>query len=210
MISGRPQRRTRAVLGALGAAMLACSLASAPPATALTGEHSPAWAPASDEHGDNGDNGEGEESEEHLTPADVEWHDTTFTVPPVGDCPEQEVAFHSGYGEVDEYVYSFAFGTVIQHADVTGNGHQDTLIIMDCGKRTAHTYTGVVAMATEQDEVRPLGTVVDPEHWTHLPADVAVWHGDITVTMTDLVTREVWTQYHRWDVDDAEFVRVDA
>ncbi|GAA2779430.1 hypothetical protein [Saccharopolyspora taberi] len=138
---------------------------------------------------------------------DVDWHNSEFSVPPVGSCPWQQVRFAAGAGETAEHVYRFAPDRDIVFADVTGEGVEDALIVMQCGPRDAEYSTALIAMTAD---AAPLGTVSNPGVWTRQPADFTVWYGDIAVRVTDFDTGEGWTEYYRWASSAKAFVRVDG
>ncbi|QUH04557.1 hypothetical protein HUO13_30635 [Saccharopolyspora erythraea] len=143
---------------------------------------------------------------------DVDWHNLEFTVPPVGSCPWQSVRFTDGAGEAGDRVYRYQPGKDVVFADVTGEGVEDALILMQCGPRDSEYSTALIAMTTSADgaAVLALGTVSNPGVWTQQPSDFTVWYGDIAVAVTDFDTEQVWTEYYRWASSAKAFVRVDG
>lgn len=142
---------------------------------------------------------------------DIDWHNAGFTVPAMGSCPAQEVLFSGGAGEAGNSVYRFTPDREIGYADVTGEGVEDALIMMDCGPRNSEYTSALIAMTTGEDgSVQPLGTVVNPDTWTHVPTDFTVWYGDIAAAITDIESGQRWTEYYRWAASARAFVRIDA
>ncbi|MBA8823691.1 hypothetical protein FHX42_001020 [Saccharopolyspora lacisalsi] len=140
---------------------------------------------------------------------DVDWHDATLPLPPVGSCPRNTVDFTDGEGRVDDSIYRFTPDREIHYADVTGEGVTDALIFMDCGPPASEYSTSLIGMTTRADgTVRALGTVVSTGVWTHQPTDVAVHGGLMAVTITDIETDRTWIQYYRWAASARAFVRV--
>ncbi|GAB3276120.1 hypothetical protein GCM10027563_03160 [Parasphingorhabdus pacifica] len=143
---------------------------------------------------------------------DVDWHGASFTVPAMSGCPRNHVEFSEGAGTAGDSVYRFTPNREITYADVTGDGVEDALILMDCGPRNSEYSTALIAMTTDQDgdSVRPLGTVASPAVWTQVPSDHMVWYGDIAVAITDWESERTWTEYYRWAPSAQAFVRVDG
>ena len=143
---------------------------------------------------------------------DVDWHNASFTVPAVAGCPTSHVDFSGGAGTTEDSVYRFTPDREITYADVTGDGVEDALILMDCGPRNSEYSTALIAMSTGPDgaSVRPLGTVASPKVWTQVPTDHTVWHGGIAVAVTDRETGRTWTEYYRWAPSAEAFVRIDG
>ena len=142
---------------------------------------------------------------------DVDWHNAEFTVPPVGSCPWQPVRFAAGHAETADSAYRFAPGREIVFADVTGEGVEDALVVMQCGPHDSEYSTALIGMTTDAAGAPvPLGTVSNPGVWTRTPADFTVWHGDIAVWVTDWDTEQSRTEYYRWASSAKAFVRVDG
>ncbi|MGP4017933.1 hypothetical protein [Saccharopolyspora sp. 5N708] len=143
---------------------------------------------------------------------DVDWRNAQFTVPLVGACPEQAVSFTGGAAQAGNSVYRFTPGREIGYADVTGEGVEDALILMECGPRDSEYSRALIAMTTSQDGIgiRPLGTVVSPPVWTQVPTEFTVWHGDISVLVEDFDTGQTWTEHYRWAQSAQAFVRIDG
>ncbi|WP_246470853.1 hypothetical protein [Saccharopolyspora phatthalungensis] len=143
---------------------------------------------------------------------DVDWRNAEFTVPPVGPCPEQSVRFADGAAEAGDSVYRFTPEREIGYADVTGEGVEDALILMDCGPRNSEYSRALIAMTTGPDgvAVRPLGTVVSPPVWTQVPNRFTISQGDIAVGLEDFDTGQNWTEHYRWAQSARAFVRVDG
>lgn len=147
----------------------------------------------------------------------VDWLNTTLTIPPINGCPEEEtVTFTDGKAETESQVYRFAFDGVIKYGDVTGDGNDEALALIDCGPHNSH-YTGALVVFSEGDErVEPIGVAVNPAIWTQRPIDFLIWHGDIAVAMLDHdlpeqaeAAGQVWTEYYRFSADSEEFERID-
>ncbi|MCI2422864.1 hypothetical protein MOQ72_36110 [Saccharopolyspora sp. K220] len=143
---------------------------------------------------------------------DVDWRNAQFTVPPVGPCPEQAVSFTDGAALVGNSVYRFTPDREVGYADVTGEGVEDALILVECGPRDSEYSRALIAMTTSPDgaAIRPLGTVVSPPVWTQVPTEFTVWHGDIALFIEDFDTGQHWTEYYRWAQSAQAFVRIDG
>ncbi|MBB3037180.1 hypothetical protein [Hoyosella altamirensis] len=163
------------------------------------------------------DDAEDEAGEAESTPPATDWLNATLTVPAINGCPDEAtVTFEEGKAETDTQVYRFAFDGVVKYGDVTGDGNDEALILLDCGPRDAH-YTGALVAFSEGDEgIEPVGVVVNPATWTERPIDFTVWHGDIAVAMIDIDlpavaedAGEISTEYYRWSADTESFERID-
>jgi hypothetical protein len=143
---------------------------------------------------------------------DADWRNAQYVVPPVGPCPEQVVRFADGAAVVGNWVYRFAPEREVGHAEVTGEGVEDALILMECGPRDSEYSRALIAMTTGPDgiAVRPLGTVVSPPVWTQVPSEFTASQGDIAVLIEDFDTAESWTEHYRWAQSAQAFVRVDG
>ncbi|MBE9374414.1 hypothetical protein IQ251_08115 [Saccharopolyspora sp. HNM0983] len=141
----------------------------------------------------------------------IDWHDAEFEVPRVGPCPQQHVRFSGGAARTDGWVYRFTPERGIDYADVTGDGTEDVLALVDCGPPRSEYSTALVALTRSPDgSVVPLGTVVSPGTWRQVPVDFTTWHGDVAVTLTDQDTGARWNEYHRWVPDLGGFARIDG
>ncbi|MER7010145.1 hypothetical protein ABT324_01780 [Saccharopolyspora sp. NPDC000359] len=138
---------------------------------------------------------------------DVDWRDTEFVVPPVGPCPQQSVPFSDGAAVVSGWVYRFTPERQVEYADVTGEGVEDALILVECGPQNSEYSRALVAMT---EGPRPLGTVVSPPVWTQLPTDLTVRAGEISVRIEDFDTGGAWTERYRWAQSAQAFVRINA
>lgn len=142
---------------------------------------------------------------------DIDWHDAEYEVPPVGPCPQQQVRFHDGAGTAHSWIYRLAPEEGIDYADVTGDGVEDALILMDCGPPNSEYSRSLVALTTSGDGTAvPLGTVVSPESWRQVPVDFTAWHGDVAVSLVDQDTDQRWNEYLRWNPAEHAFARIGA
>ncbi|GAB3685723.1 hypothetical protein [Saccharopolyspora tripterygii] len=142
----------------------------------------------------------------------VDWRNAEFDVPPVGSCPQQRVSFNDGAGEAGDRVYRFAPDKPIGYADVTGEGVEDALILVECGPRDAEYSRALIGMTTDPGgtEPHPLGTVVSPPVWTQVPEEFQVFHQDIAVWINDFDTGQGHTEHYRWASSAQAFVRIDG
>ncbi|WP_246025458.1 hypothetical protein [Saccharopolyspora antimicrobica] len=137
----------------------------------------------------------------------MDWRNAEFTVPAVGPCPQQSVAFAGGAAEVGNWVYRFTPEREVGFADVTGEGVEDALILVECGPRDSEYSRALVAMT---EGPQPLGTVVSPPVWTQVPDGFTVHDGEIAVRIEDFDTGGSWTERYRWAQSARAFVRVDG
>ncbi|WP_418153151.1 hypothetical protein [Actinoalloteichus caeruleus] len=130
---------------------------------------------------------------------DIAWRDAVVPLPAIGACPAAPVSFTGGTAETPGHVYRFAPGHEVAFADVTADGVEDALLMIDCGPRNSE-YSGSLVAVTVDEEGRPslLGTVADGPHWMLRPTDFAVEDGDVVVTMTDWSTETTWVDRYRW------------
>ncbi|GAA4619522.1 hypothetical protein [Saccharopolyspora hordei] len=138
---------------------------------------------------------------------DVDWRNAEFTVPRVGPCPQQPVPFTDGAAEVGDWVYRFTPEREVEYADVTGEGVEDALLLVECGPRNAEYSRALVAVT---EGPRPLGTVVSPPTWRQVPQSCTVQDGVIAVEVEDFDTGGTWTERYRWAQSAQAFVRIDA
>lgn len=141
---------------------------------------------------------------------DVDWHNATFEVPAVGPCPQQVVDFTNGAARLPEHVYRFTPEREILFTDVTGEGVEDALMLVECGPPNSEYSRALVAMTADPD-VRPLGTVVSPPVWTQVPDAFAVTPDlAVDVTILDYETNQTHPEKYRWASSAKAFVRVDG
>ncbi|APU17734.1 MULTISPECIES: hypothetical protein [Actinoalloteichus] len=145
----------------------------------------------------------------------MDWRNARFVMPGTGRCPARPVRFVDGIAESEDGCYRFETGPgldrEIVYADLTGDGHEDALLMLRCGQPDATALTVVVAVTVDaRGVVLPLGTVFLPDVWTWQPVDLLVWHGDIALRVLDLDTGRCWTRYHRWSETARDFVRLDG
>lgn len=143
---------------------------------------------------------------------EVDWRNASFTVPQISGCPRQQVDFRQGAGTAGNSVYRFTPERRIEYADVTGEGVEDALILMDCGPRNSEYSTALIAMTTGPggDSALPLGTVASPGVWTQVPTGFTVRDGVIAVAIEDWEAQRTWTEHYRWAASARAFVRVDG
>lgn len=139
----------------------------------------------------------------------IDWYEAEFDVPPVGPCPQQHVRFHDGAGAANGWIYRIAPERGIDYADVTGDGTEDALVLMDCGPPNSEYSRALVALTGSGDgSASALGAVVSPSSWRQVPVDFTAWHGDVVVTLLDQDTGERWNEYRRWSTTEHAFARV--
>ncbi|TDC90104.1 hypothetical protein E1161_19615 [Saccharopolyspora aridisoli] len=142
----------------------------------------------------------------------VDWHNAEFEVPQVGSCPRQVVSFTDGAGEAGDRVYRFTPDKPIGYADVTGEGLEDALMLIECGPRDSEYSRALIGMTTDPGGTVPrtLGTVVSPPVWTQVPEEFQVFHHDIAVWINDFDTGQGHTEHYRWASSAQAFVRIDG
>ena len=142
----------------------------------------------------------------------IDWHNAEFEVSQVGSCPRQVVSFTDGAAEVGDRVYRFTPGKPVGHADVTGEGVEDVLILIECGPRDSEYSRALIGMTTDAGGTAPrtLGTVVSPPVWTQVPEEFQVFHHDIAVWINDFETGQGHTEHYRWASSAQAFVRIDG
>lgn len=141
---------------------------------------------------------------------EIDWRNATFEVPPVGPCGQQVVTFTDGQARTPDSVYRFTPDREIVFADVTGEGVEDALMLVECGPPNSEYSRALVAVTADPD-VRPLGTVVSPSVWTQVPDAFAVAPDHlIDVTILDYETDQTHPEKYRWASSAQAFVRVDG
>ncbi|QGK71074.1 hypothetical protein GIY23_17480 [Allosaccharopolyspora coralli] len=141
---------------------------------------------------------------------EVDWRNETFEVPAVGPCAQQSVTFADGQASTRDAVYRFTPDREIVFADVTGEGVEDALMLVECGPPNSEYSRALVAMTADPD-VRPLGTVVSPPVWTQVPDAFTIAPDHlIEVTILDYETDRTHPEQYRWASSARAFVRVDG
>ncbi|ASR34427.1 hypothetical protein BAY61_04840 [Prauserella marina] len=133
---------------------------------------------------------------------DVDWHAATFEVPEIGPCPQQVVEFADGEAHLPDHLYRFTPERDIVFADVTGDGTEDALMLVECGVPNSE-YTRALIGMTADPEVRLLGAVESPPTWTRVPDDIGVEpHEDlgqiVTANITDFETDRTYEKRYTW------------
>lgn len=144
----------------------------------------------------------------------VDWHNTAFEVPEIGPCPQQVVEFTGGEAHLPDQLYRFTPDRDIVFADVTEDGTEDALMLVECGAPNSEYTRALIGMTADPD-VRLLGAVESPPRWTQVPDDVSVEpHNElgliVRASITDFEQDRTYDKRYTWSDYYNSFLSIDG